>query len=98
MCSLQSALPFSTEVEQQLWPLAGQIKAATEDGGSKGDRRKEVGVLGMNGEFKRHGTYRTEKLSEGTATTLTQILVVCPFTLMCISSLNGTFSAEANDL
>lgn len=39
-----------------------------------------------------------DTLSEGMVTTLAQNLVVCPFTLMCISSLNGTFSAEANDL
>lgn len=55
LSSVSSPLPFSTEVEQQLWPLAGQIKAATEDGGSKGDRRKEVGDLGMNEEFKKMG-------------------------------------------
>lgn len=36
-------------------------------------------------------------LSEGTVVTVSQVLVVCPFTQLCISSLNGVFWAEAND-
>lgn len=35
---------------------------------------------------------------EGTVITVAQILVVCPFTQLFISSLNGIFWAEANDL
>lgn len=37
-------------------------------------------------------------LSEGTAITVAQVLVVCPFTQLCISSLNAIFWAEGNDL
>lgn len=37
-------------------------------------------------------------LSEGAVITVAQILVVCPFTQLCISSLKGIFWAEANDL
>lgn len=47
--------------------------------------------------FKKSGQ-RQDALSEGTVITVAQILVVCPFTRLCISSLNGIFWAEANDL